>query len=82
MPSDPLAPITTPADADHLVNYLQEVVMSAMDKHTYQVPETNRRSQLPEEVLLAIRKQRELRRRWQCTQDPAVKRKMCIRDRS
>ena len=63
-------------DVDRLADYLQEVVTSAMDKHTYNVPAPNRRSQLPEEVILAIRNRRQLRRRWQQPRDPAVKRRL------
>ena len=50
-PSDPLAPITILADEDLLTNYLKEVNHVTMDKHTHQVPEINRRSQLPEEMI-------------------------------
>ena len=60
MPSDPPAAIACTNDVDCLATHLQEIVTSAMDKHTYEVPEINRRSQLPEEMLLAIRKQREI----------------------
>ena len=54
LPSDSLAPITTMDDVDHLVTYLQDVVVSAMDRHTYLVLKINQRSQLPDKVLLTI----------------------------
>ena len=76
VPSDPQVDISSPDDVDRLADYLQEAVTSAMDKHTYHVPAPNRRSQLPEEVILAIRNRRQLRRRWQQTRDPAVKRRL------
>ena len=65
VPSDPTVAIANTDDADRTANYLQKVITSAMDKHMYEVPETNRRSQLPEEVPLAIQKRCELCRRWQ-----------------
>ena len=52
---------------------VKDVVMSAMDKHTYLVPETNQRYQLPEEVLVAIRERCQLRRTSQQTRDSAIK---------
>ena len=62
-------------DVDLRVHQLQDLVQSAMDKHTYTVPVSNKRSDLPAEVLQAIRLRRQLRRRWQHTRDPAASRR-------
>lgn len=44
-----------------------------MDEHTYTVLETHHKPQLPDEVILAIRKQRRRCRHCQQTSNPAVK---------
>ena len=61
VPSDAPVTIASPADVDRMANYLQDIFTSGMDKHTYLVPDTNQRSQLPEEVLFAFRERRLLR---------------------
>ena len=75
LPSLPADPIVTRDDLDLRATNLQELVQGVMDRHTYALEVNHRKSALPAEVLHAIWLRRQLRRRWQRTRDPVVKRR-------
>ena len=69
---DPIVPCD---DLDLRATHLQELVQGVMDRHTYALEVNHPRSALPPEALHAIWLRRKLRRRWQRTRDPGVKRR-------
>lgn len=74
MPSFSSDPVTCD-DLDLGVTHLQALIQSAIDSHTYDVPVSNQRSSLPAEVIHTIWPRRKLRRKWQRSRDPAVRRR-------